>query len=153
MMAALTLPASGQSYAAPPDSAAIFSAVEHWERAWEVHDPVLAASDYSDDADWTNAFGMRRGGRAEIQSLLTEVFGLPFVMAGRTDYEYHDLRFLSRTIAVLRSRALRDGQQLPNGTVEDTRRTNHLRVFEKRDGTWLIVSHLIGDERTPGEPR
>lgn len=145
--------ARAQSLASPADSIAIMEALEHWERAWESHDPALASIDYATDADWTNAFGMRRIGRASIQALLTEVFALPFVMAGHTRYEYHDLRFLGPQTAILRSRALREGQQLPDGTVEETRRTNHLRVFSKRGGRWIIVSHLIGDERTPGQPR
>lgn len=109
--------------------------------------------DYSVDADWTNAFGMRRIGRDSIRSLLEEVFDLPFVMAGNTEYEYHDLRFVGSDVALLRSRAIRAGQQLPDGTVQEDRRINHLRVFERRDGHWSIISHLIGDERTPGRPR
>ena len=147
------LPVLAQGGGTPADSASIFAALENWEVAWESHEPALAAQDYSDDADWTNAFGMRRIGRPAVEALLEEVFTLPFVMAGRTNYEYHDLRFLGSGVAILRSRALREGQQLPDGTVEETRRTNHLRVFEKRGETWLIVSHLIGDERTPGQPR
>ncbi len=135
------------------DSAAIMSAVENWERAWQVLDPELAVRDYAVDADWTNAFGMRRHGRDSIQTLVAEVFELPFVVAGETTYEYHDLQFLTSSIALLRSRAIRVGQQLPSGEVEEPRRTNHLRVFVKRDGQWLIRSHLIGDERTPGRPR
>ena len=63
------------------DTAAIEQAVENWNTAWKVEDPKLAAQDYSDDADWTNAFGMTRVGRADIEQLLTEVFALPFVMA------------------------------------------------------------------------
>lgn len=142
-----------QPLASSADSAAIMAALDNWERAWEVLDPELAARDYSADADWTNAFGMRRMGRAAIQELLTEVFGLPFVTAGETEYQYNDLTFVAPDIALLRSQAFREGQQLPDGTVEDTRRTNHLRVFAKRDGDWVIISHLIGDERTPGQPR
>ncbi|MEN8144563.1 MAG: SgcJ/EcaC family oxidoreductase [Gemmatimonadota bacterium] len=135
------------------DSTAIFAAVDRWEEAWVEKDPRLAAQDYSDDADWTNAFGMRRIGRANIEALLIKVFALPFVMAGDTEYEYHDLRGLGPDAALLRSWAIRTGQQLPDGTVEEPRRTNHLRVFVKREGSWLIASHLIGDERTPGQPR
>lgn len=146
-------PASGQSISTPADSAAIMKAIANWERAWEMGDPELAARDYAEDADWTNAFGMRRLGRDSIRALLSEVFQLPFVMAGQTEYEYHDLRFLGESVALLRSRAIRGDQQLPDGRVEEPRRINHLRVFVKRDGRWLIVSHLIGDERAPGEPR
>ncbi|MEZ4376904.1 MAG: SgcJ/EcaC family oxidoreductase [Gemmatimonadales bacterium] len=135
------------------DSTAILAAVERWERGWATKEAALASQDYAADADWTNAFGMRRIGRPAIHELLTEVFTLPFVMAGDTEYEYHDLQVLSPQVVLLRSRAIRTGQQLPDGTVEEPRRTNHLRVFAKRDGGWRIVSHLIGDERTPGEPR
>jgi uncharacterized protein (TIGR02246 family) len=135
------------------DSVAILGAIERWETAWQVHDPALAAQDYADDADWTNAFGMRRIGRADIEELLGEVFSLGFIMAGETEYEYHTFQVPTPDVVILRSRAIRTGQQLPDGTVEEPRRTNHLRVFQRRDEGWLIISHLIGDERTPGEVR
>ena len=116
-------------------------------------DAGLAAQDYSDDADWTNAFGMRRIGREEIQKLLEEVFQLPFVMAGSTRYEYHDFKYVEPATVLLRSRAIRTNQQLADGETEPPRRINHLRVFSKRGERWVIVSHLIADERTPGKPR
>ena len=151
----LFLPARGDAQASIPatDSAAILATVERWERAWEIKDASLAAQDYAATADFTNAFGMRRVGHAAILELLTEVFSLPFVMAGSTKYEYHDFMSLSPSIVLLRSRAIRTGQQLPDGTVEEPRKTSHLRVFRREDGAWRIVSHLIGDERTPGAPR
>lgn len=145
-------PAVAQSVPAA-DSIALFSAMERWEEGWRVEDPALASQDYSDDADWTNAFGMRRIGRTAIHELLTEVFDLPFVMAGDTEYEFHDMMPLGSDVILLRSRAIRVGQELPDGTVEEPRRTGHLRVFQRRGNEWLIVSHLIGDERTPGQPR
>lgn len=144
---------AGAQVATAADSARIFEAMENWEHAWQARDAALAVRDYTVDADWTNAFGMRRIGRDSIRTLLDEVFDLPFVMAGETEYEYHDLRFLGPDVALLRSRAIRAGQQLPDGTVEEDRRINHLRVFVRSDGGWAITSHLIGDERTPGRPR
>lgn len=141
-----------QAHASSSDSATIMQAVSNWERGWEIYDAELASRDYSDDADWTNAFGMRRIGRDSIRSLLTAVFEISAVTAGVTRYEYHDLRFLSETVALLRSRAIREGQQLADGTAE-VRRINHLRVFARRSGQWEIVSHLIADERTPGQAR
>ena len=152
LLLSLAVPASAQDLSSA-DSTAILSAVERWEEGWKVRDAALASQDYSDTADWTNAFGMRRMGRTEIHELLSEVFELPFVMAGDTEYRYHDLTALGGNVVLLRSHAVRTGQQLPDGTVEEPRRTNHLRVFRKQDGRWVIESHLIGDERTPGEPR
>ncbi len=46
-----------QSSITPADSAEILSTVANWERAWTVRDAELAAQDYADDADWTNALG------------------------------------------------------------------------------------------------
>ena len=134
------------------DTAAIMQTIENWERGWQVLDAALTAQDYSADADWTNAFGMRRIGRDSIQALLAEVYRIPQVTAGVTRYEMHELRFLAPGVATLRSRAVREGQQLADGTPE-TRHINHLRVFARRGGEWQIVSHLIGDARTPGDAR
>jgi uncharacterized protein (TIGR02246 family) len=138
---------------AEEDQAEIMQAVHRWEKAWVDKDPSLAAQDYSDDADWTNAFGMRRIGRAKIQLVLEHVFGLPFVMAGSTEYEYHDFNYIEPTAVLVRSRAIRTNQKLPDGKTERPRKTNHLRVFAKRGDRWVIISHLISDERTPGKPR
>ena len=138
---------------AAADREAIMQAIERWENAWKTKDAELAARDYTEDADWTNAFGMRRLGRESIEALLAEIFKMPTVMAGSTQYEYHDLKSLGPRIALLRSRAIRTGQQLDDGTTEQPRRINHLRVFAKRGNNWWIVSHLISDERTPGKER
>ena len=134
------------------DSAAIMAAMSNWESGWEAYDADLSSRDYSDDADWTNAFGTRLSGRDSIRTFLTRAFTRPALTAGRTEYEYHALRFLAPDVALLRSRAIREGQQLADGS-SPPRHINHLRVFVKRQGTWQIVSHLIGDERTPGQPR
>lgn len=138
---------------AEADRDAVMQALHRWEQAWVEKNAELAARDYSDDADWTNAFGMRRIGREEIQKLLERVFQLPFVMAGSTVYEYHDFTYLGPTTVLLRSRSIRTNQQLDNGETQPPRHINHLRVFSKRDGRWVIISHLIADERTPGKLR
>jgi uncharacterized protein (TIGR02246 family) len=142
----------GQEFGTPADSTAILEAIANWERGWEINDVALASRDYSDDADWTNAFGTREIGRDRIRAMLQTVFQMPAVTAGTTRYEYHDVRFLSANVAIVRSRAIRTGQQLADGTAE-VRRINHLRVFRNANDRWQIVSHLISDERTPGQAR
>ena len=95
---------------------------------------------------------MTRRGREEIEAILTEVFGLPFVMAGNTVYPPPEIRVLTETIALVRTEARREGQMAPDGESLGVRRTTHLRVFEKREGEWLIVSHLISDARDTERP-
>lgn len=134
------------------DKAEIERAIENWNTAWKIRDPRLAAQDYSDNADWTNAFGMSRVGRAEIESVLTEVFKLPFVMAGDSGTVAQDIRFIGTDHAVVSTRVERLGQRNPAGQDIGQRRTSHLRVFEKNDGIWQIISHLISDARDTQQP-
>ena len=68
---------SGQSKGSKNDQALIEEKIENWNKALQAKDYKLAAQDYSDDADWTNAFGMKRKGRLEIEKVLAEVFANP----------------------------------------------------------------------------
>ena len=137
---------------ATPDRVAIERAVENWNAAWKFKDPALAAQDYSDSADWTNAFGMSRVGRMEIERLLTEVFSLPFVMAGDSETVAQEIRFVAPDLALVTTRVQRKGQRNPSGQDIGQRRTSHLRVFAKTDGRWQIISHLISDARDTRAP-
>ena len=153
----LTLPALllAAACAAPPastDVERIGAVVDDWNRAWKVEDPVLAASGYSDDAEFTNAFGFHRIGRAEIEAYLTEVFALDFVMAGDSTEVRRELEFVRPDVALVHSRVERVGQRVGSGEELAPRRTSHLRVFAKDRGTWRIVSHLVSDARETSRP-
>lgn len=123
--------------------------LQNWNRAWESKDPKLAAQDYADDADWTNAFGMKRKGRAEIEKFLTEVFSLPFVMAAQSKTADQSIRFIKPDVALITTTVEREGQQTPTGETMAKRHTSHLRVAVKSTNGWKIVSHLISDARDP----
>jgi len=129
------------------DQALIEQAIDRWYRAWEIEDPKLAAQDYTEDADWTNAFGMSRKGRAEIENQLTEVFAMSFVMSGQSRIVDQSVRFLGQDVALVTTSVERSGQKSPSGESIGVRHTNHLRVFTKSKGNWKIVSHLISDAR------
>lgn len=126
------------------DRDAVLATLESWNAGWAKRDAALAVQDYAPDADWTNAFGDRFQGREALREGLEFIFSLDFVMAGDSGgNEYQDVRFLSDDIALVRSKLTRKGQQFSDGTVRPDRHINHLRVLEKRDGKWLIVSHMI----------
>ena len=97
----VTCSASGQSKMTKGDQALIEQVVENWYKAWQTKDSKLAAQDYSDDADWTNAFGMKRKGRAEIEKILAEVFALPFVMAGQDKVVEQSVRSIKPDVALV----------------------------------------------------
>lgn len=126
------------------DKAAVLATLDSWDRGWAERDAALAVQDYSDDVDWTNAFGDRFQGRKAVQEGLEFIFSLDFVMAGDSgENEYEDVTFLTPDIALIRSKLVRKGQQFENGETRPDRNLNHLRVLERRKGKWQIVSHLM----------
>ncbi|WP_428410113.1 YybH family protein [Hyphococcus sp.] len=126
------------------DEAAVLATLESWNRGWAEKDAALAVQDYSDDTDWTNAFGDRFQTREALQEGLEFIFSLDFVMAGDSaGNEFADVTFLTPDIALIRSKLVREGQQFSTGEVRPDRHINHLRVLERRDGKWQIVSHMI----------
>lgn len=129
------------------DRAAIEKAVENWIAAWERKDAHLASQDYAEDADWTNVFGVRCRSRAELETTLTRIFSSPFAMAGRDTVVGQEVRFLRPDVALVITRVERRGQLMPSGEPMGTRQTTHLRVFERAEAGWKIVSHLISDAR------
>lgn len=130
------------------DRASVERALENWNAGWRTKDAQLAAKDYSDDADWTNAFGMVAHGRTAIEEVLRGVFALPHVMAARGAVVEQEIRFVGADVALARTRVRREGQQTPSGEELGGRDTSHLRVFVRSEGGWCIVSHLISDARS-----
>ena len=134
-------PAHAQTAA---DSVAILSLLDSWNQGWAQANADLAVQAYAEEADWTNAFGDRVIGRDSLKQTLAFIFGLDFVMAGDSgDNEFADLTFLTPDVALLRSKLVRIGQQMRSGETMPDRHVHHLRVFQRRDGEWQIVSHLI----------
>ncbi len=126
------------------DRDAIMKTFDSWNQGWAQANADLAVQDYSEDTDWTNAFGDRFVGRKQLREGLAHIFSLGFVMAGTSaDNDFTDIAFLSSDIAIVRSKLIRTGQETSSGELMRDRHINHLRVYQKRDGRWLIVSHMI----------
>jgi uncharacterized protein (TIGR02246 family) len=139
---------SAPASASEVDEALILETLESWEQGWAHRNAEMAVSDYADDADWTNAFGDRFQSKAELQKGLEFIFGLDFVMAGESDgHQYDDITFLSSEVALVRSKMVRTNQKTSTGQLMPDRHINHLRVYERRSGRWLIVSHMISQEQ------
>lgn len=123
--------------------ASINSAIAEWDQAWEEKNLELALTYYADDCDWTNAFGDRVQSKEELEKLLGFIFNLDFVMSGKNNYGENEITFLSDEIATVRSKNVRTDQEWPDGIKMGDRIVNHLRIFELRDGKWLITRHMI----------
>ena len=108
----------------------------------------MAGQDYAEDANWTNAFSDRFQGRAALRDGLAAIFELDFVMAGTSSEEvFADVTFLAPDVALIRSQLVRRGQHQSDGAPMADRLIHHLRVLQRRDGRWQIVSHLISQAR------
>jgi len=130
------------------DDLAIEQAIMNGYTGWVNKDVALATQDYADDTDWTNAFGDRVQSKEDLETLLTEIFSLDFVMAGKSENRFNDIDYLSPDIAVARSKTVRVGQKWGDNTAMDDRHINHLRVFHKKNDQWKIVSHMISQAWT-----
>lgn len=131
------------------DSFEISAKIADWNNAWKVKDAGLASKWYSQDADFTNAFGFSMIGNRAIESYLTRVFNMEFVMAGNSEQTSVKLKCISGNIVLAISTIERKGQKLSDGKELGTRQTTHHRLFRKNDD-WRIIAHLISDARSIG---
>jgi uncharacterized protein (TIGR02246 family) len=135
------------------DRRAVEAVVENWLTAWERGDPDLAVRDYAEEMDWTNVFGVTCTSREQLRAVITDIFAQPNAMAGRDTLVGQDIRFIRPDVALLKTRIERHGQLLSTGEPMGTRYTTHLRVLERGEEGWRIVSHLISDSRAEGWPQ
>jgi len=129
------------------DSIQIVEKVNDWNNAWKVKDASLAAKWYSDDADFTNAFGFSMIGKDAIEEYLTRVFNMDFVMAGNSEQTSLKLKYISENSILVISTISRIGQKSNDNSEIGPRRTTHHRLFQK-DEDWMIIGHLISDARS-----
>jgi len=125
------------------ESTEILKTIDHWNEGWDLKDVDVAIQDYSENTDWTNAFGDRMQSKTELRELLTEIFSMDFVMTGVDNYVNDDVQFLTDDIALLRSTNIRTGQKWSDGSIMNDRYIHHLRVYEKINNQWKITSHMI----------
>ena len=138
-----TNPAPSQQQDVARDEQAINQSIQEWDKAWEIKDLEMALKHYADTTDWTNAFGDRVQTKADLKKLLSFIFNMDFVMAGENNYGTNEITFLTDQLATVRSQNIRTNQKWPDGSPMDDRYINHLRVYEKMEGKWLIVNHMI----------
>jgi uncharacterized protein (TIGR02246 family) len=104
---------------------------------------------YSDDADWVNAFGSVKKGRAAIVSYLEGLFADGNFNAGQLAAPpTHAARKLSPQVVAVSTHLQIRGQGLLGGGEIPLRDNHSLRILQKQpDGRWLIVSEMYMDAR------
>jgi uncharacterized protein (TIGR02246 family) len=133
------------------DETAIRAIVNHWQQAWGKFDASILEGDYADDAEWTNAFGVRNEGSAKILAFIAVVFKRPNVQGRRTTWNEARVRFVRSDVAL----AYRDyqtlGHRTPDGKEMPQRNTHSTRLLTKDGGKWRIASQVISDDVVMGQ--
>ncbi len=125
------------------DIKAIKESITRYDKGWDAKNLNQVLQHYDDNIVWTNAFGDRTQGKAELRTLLETIFNLDFVMSGENNYQEPDITFPKPDFAIARSVNSRTGQKWPDGRLMKDRINNHLRVYQKLDGEWKIIQHII----------
>ena len=129
------------------DSIQIVEKINDWNKAWKIKDANLAAKWYSNDADFTNAFGFSMIGKNAIDEYLTRVFKMDFVMSGNSEQKSLKLKYVNDNTVLAISTISRKGQKLSDESELGPRTTKHHRLFKKTNN-WKIIAHLISDARS-----
>ncbi|MFC7367461.1 YybH family protein [Vreelandella zhaodongensis] len=105
---------------------------------------------YTEDADWTNAFGRTITGRDAIISYLGELFADSHFsdnsMAGQPEIS---VRTVGEDAVAVKVYTQIEGQRTIEGNVLPTRHNYSLKLLGRQsDGSWKIVSELFMDARS-----
>ncbi|WP_231512946.1 YybH family protein [Haloferax mediterranei] len=116
-------------------------------QAFRELDTTKLAQMYAEDADWTNAFGTTLHGRDAIVEYHEELFEDPHFSRGKILGEPDgSIRFVSDDVAVAKTFVERAGQESAEGDELPTRRNHSLKVLNRQDEKWVIVSEMYMDE-------
>ena len=128
------------------DLAAIRAVVDHWQEMWSKLDASVLTEDYAVDADWQNAFGIKKKGSAAILAFMTTMVKRPNVQARHTTWDEPKIRFLRPDVAVAYRDYRTTGHVTVDGKQMPQRNTHSTWLLTKEAGKWHIASQVISDE-------
>jgi uncharacterized protein (TIGR02246 family) len=149
LSAALAAGISDLATASEEDKAAVTAVIERNVTGFRDFDAQRVSSTYAENADWTNAFGVRQRGREQIRSYLTRLFETPQFRTrapggGSTELT---IKLVRPDVAVAHRITEIVGQKGPNNEDLPPRKIHRLLVLTKNTGEWLIESELVMDAR------
>lgn len=140
------LPQKAKQIGSAEDDAAIRDIVSHWQRNWDKFDASVLKEDYAQDADWQNAFGVRKKGSAEILAFVGGVVKRPQNQDRHTTWGTPQVRFVRPDIAIAYRDYQTGGNKAPDGSDLPERHTHSTWILAKDGGKWRIVSQVISDD-------
>lgn len=132
----------------PEDQQAVGELMMKLGGAFRSLDATGVAELYSEDADWTNAFGTSKKGAAEIADYLKRLFADEHFGAGKpVGPPQASMRFVTDDVCVVKTYLEREGQETSAGEKLAVRRNHSLKVFRREADGWRIVSDIYMDAR------
>lgn len=131
------------------DEAMIGAVLERLYAGFSRRDARLIDGIYTDDADWTNAFGRRLIGNRAIVAYLTELFAdSNFADGEMRGQPVFSFREAGKDAVVVRIYTEIEGQRTIDGGTLPIRRNHSLKVLVRQsDGRWQIVADMYMDAR------
>lgn len=120
----------------------------HFNAAWDGHDPEGMAESLVDDAQFITVNGAWTTTRNGFRDLMARLHGAtgPFRTSTRRTPEMN-VTFLAPDIAILHSRFWIDGEVLHDTLSQASRESVGTRVVRKIDGRWRVVATQNTDVR------
>ena len=132
------------------DEKAIRDVLGQFELAFEKRDANIYAMNFSEDADWENAFGSREKGSENIKNRISGVYKM-FQQANQIIKEIR-IRFISSDVAVADVDREIAGQVSEGGDKKlPSRKVRTTHILRKEKGKWKVVVFRVADLRNPQE--
>ena len=132
------------------DEKAIREVLGQFELAFEKRDATIYAMNFSEDADWENAFGSREKGSENIKNRISGVYKM-FQQANQIIKEIR-IRFISSDVAVADVDREIAGQVSEGGDKKlPSRKVRTTHILRKEKGKWKVVVFRVADLRNPQE--
>jgi uncharacterized protein (TIGR02246 family) len=128
-----SMSAAAQQIDTLKENGAIRQLIKRYEEAWNRHDPIGLAANYSSDATWVNWFGAYYKGRQDIEDHYRTTHNTYFKPSHYFTRSVEDIQYLTPDIAVAHVRTgLTDDARYPGETFEFRR----MIVLSKKGGLW-----------------
>lgn len=124
-------------------------------KGFQTRDVSAWESIYTEDADWTNAFGISRTGPEEIMDYVDGLFEQEGDLGPRNFVQepQFDIRMLSDEVCVVRTYTEIEDQKVSQDETINRRTFSQKVLTRQDDGRWLIASELFMDANQVGSYR
>lgn len=142
--------ADGTSNQAQKDRKAINQLMEQFYKGFSEKDAEMLDGLYTDDADWTNAFGHEETGNDAIIKYLQGLFADSSFAAGKI-ISPPDITVLpiNEDAVMVKTFVKIKGQETVKGKVLPVRHNYSMKVLARQpDGAWLIMADMYMDARS-----